>query len=187
MNYDINLLPKSDKPLSGFDTFLIVLVALSILLAIAYAGFYLPLSSKAKLAGEIADKENELNILNEQIANYTDLVKKAAELEQKNDAVRQLQSGYTKASQILSDIEAAMPESIIIDNMAIVFENTISIVGRSPDYRSIAQMIVNLRSLDYISEVTFNDATLQDQGYSFRANISLAIPQNDAEQGEDEA
>ncbi|HPT77844.1 MAG TPA: PilN domain-containing protein [Candidatus Atribacteria bacterium] len=187
MNYDINLLPKSDKGLSGFDMFLIVLIIFAIILAVAYAGFYLPLSNKARLSKEIANKEKELERLNEQLVEYTDLVNLVSDLEAKFDIIKALQKDYFRTSLFLSYLEQSLPDEIVLKSVDIDGKNA-GINGISPNLNLIAQFIVNLRNHENISDVIFTEARLSESegNYGFKLSIVIAdIQSGENEEGAD--
>lgn len=186
MNYDINLLPKSDKELSGFDMFLTGVIIFAIILAAAYAGFYLPLNNRVRLNNEITNKENELSSLNEQLVEYTDLVNLVSDLEAKINIIKSLQKNYIKTSLILSDIEQSMPVEIILITIDIN-DIEVKINGHSPNLNLISQFMVNLRNKEHFSDVSFDEARLygsdSDSDYVFELNIVLADSKSVDEEG----
>lgn len=164
MIYDINLVPKNKKNASGKSNFLIVLIGLFTVIILAVFFFLFPLQQKLSLIKQINALENELTAYSEVQTEYSSLVREEDHYNQVLTALDSLKGSRRKVTTLLDEIEGGMPKNAVMKSLNLE-DGILTIVSSATSYREMAQFIVKLRSLEGVLDVTFTNATAQEEEY----------------------
>jgi Tfp pilus assembly protein PilN len=182
MIYDINLVPKNKKNATGRSNFLIILIGLFTVVVLAVFFFLFPLQQKLSLMNQIRDRENELEAYSEVQTEYSTLVSEADQLNQILTTLASLKGSRVKMTTLMDDIEGCMPKNITMKSIKLE-DGLLTIIGSASTYREISQFIVNLRKMEDVQDVTFTNATVEDdrngtesyQGYNMEQLYDFTI------------
>ncbi len=176
---DINLIPKGSKKEARKEMLSYAFVYLWLVVVLVFAGYLIPLLQKSQTASRIAEKEYELQKYRDTDESYIQLTNTLADMKDRV-AYFELLRNSLKMSQIFKDMETNIPQGINISNMSLI-EGTLNISGDSPSYKEVAQFIVKLRGLDYVNNINFSNAALEDEEenadelYNFNMIVTLNI------------
>lgn len=159
--YDINLIPKVKKKVSGESIFITTALCLCCFAFMGFFGFYLPIQQKLTLSDQIRAQEDELQSYSDTQDTYTLRVNQLNELKRTDIILNTLKTGKLKMTKIMNDIEMNIPQTIILQSMSFN-AGLLTIEGTAPSYQDIAEYIVNLRSMENVLSVTFMNAIKEE-------------------------
>ncbi|NLT93960.1 MAG: pilus assembly protein PilM [Clostridia bacterium] len=149
---DINLLPedyKREKKIQRNKKYRII--GLSLMLALTLAALYLPRSYLNSLKNKNISVEQK--IIEKQ--EYEDLIKLEEELvkniERRSKLIQSFKKDYFNWSEFLVEIGNNVPQGVAIDNLH--YGEDLDISGHAESYSLVAQFMVNLQSMERISQV----------------------------------
>ncbi len=178
---DINLIPKSSKNTSRETLFVILGAYLCFTIVVVFFGYFIPLQQKSSVKHKIAEKEEELKQYADMDDTYIKLTDTISEMENKVTYFEALKNSL-KMSKVFNDLEENIPREINISNMSLA-EGILTIAGVSPSYKEVAQYMVKIRGVDYVKDVTFSSAVLEDDEedsnkklYDFNIYVNLDMP-----------
>ncbi len=178
---DINLIPKNSKNASKETMFIFTVAYLCLAVIIVFFGYFIPLHQRNQIKSKIAQKEEKLQQYADIKETYINLTDTLREMQNKVTYFEALKNSL-KMSQVFDDLEANIPRNINIVNLSLA-EGTLTINGVSPSYEEAAQYMVKLRKLDYVNDVSFTNAVLEDDEenseelYDFSIDVYLNMPE----------
>lgn len=187
MRGDINLLPKrSTKDGTKIATgFIVAVIAVSLVSAVFLV--YLPTMDKLKLQKEVADKDAELSTYTATQEEYNTLSAELNLLKNRVNAFENINITNLSKLTLMADVEAAMPTDTVLNSFSFS-PSTLSISGTTstnqPDL--VSQLMVNLRNIENVSNVTLGSFTSTDIGYFFSLTVTydLEVPEEIIEEVE---
>lgn len=172
MNHDINLMPKKSK--ASMEMFFISSAVLIIIfLGLGYLSFF-KLIEKSNLEENIRNMEDELLSMAGVEERYNELTEEWEYLNRIDMTFRQIKDGKLMITGVFDEIEQCMSENITITTLSIS-NRSININGTSSNNKEIAQFIVNLRNLDSVSDVQFNNSSNGEDEYTFSMVVTLQL------------
>jgi Tfp pilus assembly protein PilN len=161
MMYDINLIPKARKRVSGESIFITFALCLCIIAISTYFGFYLPLQQKYSLQKQITTQEMELESYANTQQIYTELSEQVDALNGEDILLNAIKSSDLKMTKLINDISENTPKGITLKSM-ILGDGKLTLEGLAPSYQEAAQYMVNLRGIENVQEVTILNAVKEE-------------------------
>ena len=155
MRADINLLPKKESSISTKNVAIISIISIVVLTLVGYFFVFLPNTEKKAIAREIEKKEEELTQYEGLDEEFIILQTEIKDLKDMLDAVDGITSNYVKITDKLEEIEDAIPVDIVLSSFS-YGQELISISGKTPDYKKVAQFMVNLRKMEDVQSVNLH-------------------------------
>ncbi len=180
---DINLIPKSSKSESKKTILTMAVMYLCFALVVVFLGYFVPLQQRSSIKSKIAQKEEDLKKyanMNETYNNVSDTI---SELQDQIIYFEALKNSL-KMSKIFDGLEENIPSNVYISDMSMA-EGILTLTGVSPSYKEVARYMVKLRGLEYVNDVSFSNAVLEDEEtgsnagkelYDFVINVNLNMP-----------
>lgn len=162
MYSDINLIPKREDKI---PVFLILCVTLSILLIVSFVGIYGvydPLQEKQGLEERLKDKQKLTSSFQNLDARYNEANQVVNRYVELNKSISELLSDSFKMSDIVTAVEESLPENSYVVNFN-YSNNNISLLMSSINYSEVADFIVNLRKVDFFTDIKYSYVTLVDE------------------------
>lgn len=160
MIYDINLLPKRKKRVSGKTIFMISFVCICCAIVLAFCGVYLPLHTKSDLNNKIKDQQEELQSYTANDVYYMELTQQLKNVNQMITAFDELKNNRIQGTEILNRIEECIPKNIVIESLT-MDHSLLTIEALSPSYKEMAQFVVKAREIEKVLDVKFTNANLE--------------------------
>ena len=150
MKKDLNLIPRAQSQSSVNKYILPVVLIVVLYAATAYLAITIPqqrLQAKEDSYAALKQKIADLAYVE---AEYLELRQKLAEVEAKKQTILQTMHSEKDSINILSLVEQACPEDVLLTNV-IIASDGVFIIGESETDSLVAEFMVNLRAMDLFS------------------------------------
>lgn len=175
MIYDINLIPKNKKKSSSSSHLILALLSISCIVVLALFGFYFPYQDKNTLKDKIKEQQDEVKDSSEVELTYTNLISERDTLVFSNTMLDSIKSSKFDVVLMMEEVEQRIPETIILKEISLE-AGLLTLKGTSPSYTDIASLIVKLREMNGVLDVSFLSATVDEANGGTAAEDSISEP-----------
>jgi Tfp pilus assembly protein PilN len=161
---DLNLIPRAEAQSSANKYILPIVLIVVLYAATAYLAITIPRQ-------RLQAKEDSYAVLKQKIADlayveaeYLELRQKLAEVEAKKQTILQTMHSEKDSINILSLVEQACPEEIVLTDVVITPKGII-IVGNSQNDVLVAEFMVNLRAMELFAASNISRVEPADTDY----------------------
>jgi len=140
----------SDRPSFNFPVAIAWLVALFSILGTLF--FWWVSRDSASMLEE--KKTEKTNIIGEILSpTYVDVEKKASSFKSSVNALSDAAKDRYPTSQFLKDLYTKITKDVVITSLSVGADGSVSISGKTDSYRSVADLVVALKSWDTLTNV----------------------------------
>ena len=147
MKRDLNLIPRAEAQSSVNKYVLPIVLVVVLYAATAYLAITIPQQRLQAKEDSYAVLKQKITDLEHVEAEYQLLRQKLAEVEAKKQTILQTMHSDSDSINILSFVEQACPEEILLTKI-IINSDGIIIIGKSENDVLVAEFMVNLRSME---------------------------------------
>ncbi|NQY88547.1 MAG: PilN domain-containing protein [Colwellia sp.] len=172
----INLLPWREEALKAKQKEFFIILAAAGVFAFALV-FSVNLYFQARIDGQQARNQflqNEIQLLDIQIAEIKTLNDKKSALQKRIDVVAQLQRSRNVGTQVLDEIATIIPNGIYITQLD-KKGNIIQITGKSESNNHLANMIRAIESSDLFTDATPESITADDGSPKLLSSFKMRV------------
>jgi Tfp pilus assembly protein PilN len=169
----INLIPQEERIQQTKTKVVKLSTILAVILLIIAAGlggyFYYRVYT---IKQEISDLDGNITQLRSDISSLSEIEVNARNLFKKSEALMTLFDNRYYYSTLLRELDASIPEQVVIESFGLGKENTVAISAKAANYNLVQDFTNKLLERDIFTEVSLNSVGLESTEVGFFIVVS---------------